>query len=215
MLARTDTRPTVLLTSFGPFPGIPVNASAGLVRKVGRLARRAFPGFRFTSSVLPTEWRRAPARIAALHGRYRPALALHFGVAAGGNSIRLETRAENVCRASPDAAGLLPLAATLCSDGPAERRVTIDVSAVSNALQRRGFPTSISDDAGSYLCNAVLYYSLASGEAKNAAVGFVHIPADVSDSQLTTEKLAAAALEIINVALREIRQPADTEAKRS
>jgi pyroglutamyl-peptidase len=211
---RDDKRSTVLLTGFGPFPGIPVNASAGVVRKLVRLARRAFPQFRFASAVLPTEWRQAPRRVAALHRRYRPALAMHFGVASGTNTIRLETRAANVCRASPDAAGLLPLTPTLSTDGPAERRVTIDLSEISNTLEARGFPISISDDAGGYLCNAVLYQSLASAERAHAAVGFVHIPADVLGSHVAIDEIAAAALEIVALALHGIRKPAHAGAKK-
>jgi pyroglutamyl-peptidase len=205
MPPQTDTRSTVLLTGFGPFPGVPVNASAEFVRKLVRLARRAFPTFRFVAATLPTEWRRSPGRVAALHKRHQPMLALHFGVASGATSIRLETRAENVCRASVDAAGLLPLASTLCADGPAERRVTIDLPSISRALEARGFSYTISDDAGSYLCNAVLYQSLASVGDRGPAVGFVHIPADVSPSHSTTDELAVAALEIVAVALRSTR----------
>ncbi len=202
MLNRIDTRPTVLLTGFGPFPGVPENASARLVRKVVRLARRRFPEFRFVAAVLPTEWRRAPRRIEALHDRYRPILALHFGVASQTQSIRIETRAENGCRASLDAANLLPPAATLCANGPEARHVTIDTGVITDALKARGWPCTISNDAGGYLCNAILYHSLASAEARGGAkVGFIHIPGDPRLPPLMMEELAAAAIEIVRVAL--------------
>jgi pyroglutamyl-peptidase len=200
MLKKTDTRPTVLLTGFGPFPGVPANASAEVVRRVVRRARRTFPELRFVAAVLPTEWRRAPRLVAALHERYRPVLALHFGVASETRSIRLETQAENVCRASPDAAGMLPTEASLCPDGPAKRHVTLDISALAEALEAGGWPCSISNDAGGYLCNAVLYKSLASADGR-CAVGFVHIPADLSGPPLGREETVAAALTIIEVAL--------------
>jgi pyroglutamyl-peptidase len=202
MVARAEKRSTVLLTGFGPFPGVRVNASADLVRKLARLARPTFPDFRFVSAVLPTEWRRGPLKITALHRQHKPLLALHFGVASDTEGVRLERRAKNACRSSTDAAGQLPLALTLCEGGPEERRVTIDLSAISKELQRRGVSTSISDDAGGYLCNAVLYQSLASAERQGATVGFVHIPAELPHSDLTTDRLAAAALHMIGVELR-------------
>ncbi len=200
MLDKADQRPTVLLTGFGPFPGVQENASAYLVRTVVRRARRTFPELRFVAAVLPTEWRRAPRLVAALHERYRPVLVLHFGVASETRSIRLETRAENVCRASADAAGMLPKAESLYPDGPAKRLVTLDISALAEALEAGGWPCSISNDAGGYLCNAVLYESLASADGRGA-VGFVHIPAEFSGPPLGREETVAAALTIIEVAL--------------
>lgn len=202
MFATDDLRPTVLLTGFGPFPGIPVNASADLVRDVVRRATRTFPAFRFIGAILPTEWRRAPGLVAELHDRFAPALSLHFGVAAGSKGIRLETRAENVCRASFDAVNSMPLTGTLCVDGPATRQVSLDIPAISQVLTDRGWHCSTSEDAGGYLCNAVLYQSLASAEARGrGTVGFIHIPSDFSNSLLTLEETGNAALAIIATAL--------------
>lgn len=193
---------TVLLTGFGPFPGVPVNASADLVRRIVRAARRRYPTACFAVAVLPTQWTRAQNRIEALHRRHRPALALHFGVASGTEGIRLETEARNFCRTSIDAAGALPPAPVLSADGPMQRHATIDISAIADALREGGWPVSISQDAGGYLCNAVLYYSLASAESRDVCqVGFVHIPADLSNTALDAAALTAAAITIIEVAL--------------
>ncbi|HML27344.1 MAG TPA: pyroglutamyl-peptidase I [Hyphomicrobium sp.] len=196
---KRDLRPTILLTGFGPFPGVPINVSADLARKTVRIARRTFPACRFHSSVLPTEWRRAPALVATLHDRYRPILALHFGVASGTQGFRLEARAENVCRALLDAAGMPPPADRICADGPAERPTTIKISAIAKTLEARGFPCTISDDAGGYLCNAVLYQSLASAEMHGGAAGFIHIPSALISPPLTMKDAVGAALDIIAV----------------
>ncbi|CAA2142339.1 pyroglutamyl-peptidase I [Hyphomicrobium sp. ghe19] len=196
------SRPTVLLTGFGPFPGVPTNASGELVRKLARTARRALPEFRFAVAILPTEWNRAPRLIANLHERHRPLLALHFGVAGTAKTIRLETEAANICRVAPDAAGTLPASAQLTEDGPAVRRSSIAAPAITAALNAKGYPSSISNDAGGYLCNAVLYHSLAAAEARgDLLVGFVHIPQDLSEPPLDMTAVSAAALEIIKIAL--------------
>jgi pyroglutamyl-peptidase len=211
MREKADERPTVLLTGFGPFPGVTDNASATLIRNVVHLARGALPEFRIAHSVLPTEWGRGSHRIVVLHKRFRPVLALHFGVASDTRTIRLETIARNFCRASLDDAGVLPSASVLCDDGTAERRVTVDVAAIADALKAGGWPYSISDDAGGYLCNAVLYHSLALADARGGCrVGFVHIPADLSKPPLRLQETADAAVEIIRVALEPIRTGAGT-----
>jgi len=209
MLIGPERRSTVLLTGFGPFPGVPVNASAVLVRRVARRARAAFPNVRVTAAILPTEWERAPRLVAKLHERHRPALALHFGVAAASKCIRLETEARNFRRDTVDAAGALPCDPRISADGPAARLSSIAVARVAAALTAKGFPSSISEDAGGYLCNAVLYHSLALAEARDGCqVGFVHIPSDLSEPPLRVEDATAAALEIIKIALE--TAPAET-----
>lgn len=202
MRQAIEPRTSVLLTGFGPFPGVPVNASADLVRRIVRHARRRHPAICFAVAVLPTQWTRAQERVEALHQRHRPALALHFGVASGTDVIRLEAEARNFCRSSVDAAGALPPASVLREGGPARRHATIDIAAIADALREGGLPVSISHDAGGYLCNAVLYHSLASAEDRDACqVGFIHIPGDLSNPPLGANDLTAAAIKIIEVAL--------------
>jgi pyroglutamyl-peptidase len=203
MTKAADQLPTVLLTGFGPFPGVEENASGRLVRDLVRRARRAMPEYRFTAAILPTEWARVPPLISGLHARHAPALVLHFGVAAGGQSFRLETEARNFCRRAADAAGALPRSTTLADDGVETRPVTIAASSIAAGLRAKGYFVSLSNDAGGYLCNAVLYHSLALAEANGnqCDVGFVHIPADLSKPPLILAEAIAGALEIVKFAL--------------
>jgi pyroglutamyl-peptidase len=200
---RPDPHPTVLLTGFGPFPGITVNASTALVKGLARSARQAIPDFRFIAAILPTDWDRAPPTIARLHRRHAPVLALHFGVAASARGFRIETEARNICHASRDAAGNLPAASRLMAEGADVCPVTVSAPMLAAALQAKGYPVSLSDNAGGYLCNAVLYHSLtiAGGPGRNCQVGFVHIPADVSRPPLTLTGAIAGAFEIVKEAL--------------
>jgi pyroglutamyl-peptidase len=195
--------PSVLLTGFGSFPGVPRNASADLVKAVVRRARRDLPGYHFASAILPTEWDRVPRLIASLHARHAPRLALHFGVAAGALGFRVETEAKNFCRASPDAAGCVPRSPSLEDDGATVRAVTIAAPSIAATLESKGYPVSLSNDAGGYLCNAALYHSLALAERRgdDCRVGFVHIPTDLMTPPFTLAEAVAGALEIIKFAL--------------
>ena len=203
-----DARPTVLLTGFGPFPGVVRNASADLVKALVRRARREMPEYRFVSAVLPTQWARIPALIASLHARHTPALVLHFGVAADVSGIRIETAARNVCGSSPDAAGHLPAFPNIEDGGPEIRTVTLPAEEIAATLESEGHPVSLSDDAGGYLCNAALYRSLAIAERRSGScrTGFVHIPADLSQPPTTFSAALQGALEIMRLAL-EYGQP--------
>lgn len=206
MALAADIHPqpsTVLLTGFGPFPGIPENVSARLVADVGARARIAFAPHRFHVSILPTEWDAAPQRLIALIARLRPAIALHFGVAKDADGFRIETRGLNQCRMAIDAAGRMPSGAELISGAPVAYEAGLPLEKIVSRLQDMQLPVSKSYDAGGYLCNSVLYHSLHA--APNAGTplraGFIHIPSSFADPGFSFEDAAAGSLEIIRVAL--------------
>ena len=92
-------------------------------------------------------------------------------------TIRVETRAmNNVAPYRPDAAGALP-ARRLDPSGPAIRRVSLPVGDLVQAVQATGLFVHRSHDAGGYLCNAILYASLAwCARNRGTKAGFVHVP---------------------------------------
>ena len=152
---------TVLMTGFGPFPGVPVNATMRLLPELARAAALAFPDARFVTEVLPTEWVGAPRRLAAVIAEVEPDLALHFGVSSRARGFEIEQRAHN---SLPANAGCVRRAAAGCHRARGRRRRAArqrcPCRTSCSALQRRGIPAYVSRDAGAYLCNAVLYHSL-------------------------------------------------------
>lgn len=200
-----DPRTRVLITGFGPFPGVPVNASARLVAALAERATAAFPQAAFHVAVLPAEWDASPAMLAALLAKHQPQLSLHFGVAREAKGFRIETRAANACRLTDDAAGLRPVADWIVKAGDPFRTTTLPAAAITARLTALGIPATVSDDAGGYLCNAILYHALQHAEAAEGGVrtGFIHIPADLSGPPLTFEQALAGALEIVRVCLAE------------
>ncbi len=161
----------LLVTGFGPFPGIPRNPSAEVARLVAASPRWRRLGIEARALVLPTTY-------AALDAVLAPALAegfdavLMIGVAGRARRVRVERRAAN--RASilhGDAARRRP--ARLAEPGLAPfRRCPADPHRVAAALRARGVPAAPSQDAGRYLCNAS--YLQALGGAAPAL--FLHIP---------------------------------------
>ncbi len=172
-------RPAILLTGFGPFPGVEDNASAALVAELAGEARKRLPGHRVEAAVLPTEWHAGPAAAAAMVGELRPAVALHFGVSAKAGGFVIETRGHNLARPICDAAGVLPASDRLSAEGPDVLGASLQTARIVERLRRRALPVRLSRDAGGYLCNAVLYRSLE--RARRAGwpmrCGFIHLPA--------------------------------------
>ncbi|MGL4397711.1 MAG: pyroglutamyl-peptidase I [Hyphomicrobium sp.] len=204
---------SIVLTGFGPFPGIAENVTARLVPAIADRARRRWPAVTIVDAILPTEWAVAPERIRALYAAHRPVLMLHFGVASDAAGFRIETEAANACRAAPDAAGLLPLATQLRADCAATLPATIPVARIHAHLTAAGYPTSLSDDAGGYLCNAVLYHALdvhqSSAAEKDVVtraacrVGFIHVPPTLEGPPLDFEMAVSGALEILTLCMAE------------
>lgn len=202
---------TLLLTGFGPFPGVKDNASARLVEHLAPLARQELRKAEHSvtghidvhSAILPTEWQRAPETLRDLIETYQPDLSLHFGVAREAQGFHIETRAANACRLEDDAAGLRPAAEWLHPKGAAFRRVTIPAQEIAARLTALGFPASLSNDAGAYLCNAVLYHALAPSRAhhKPRRAGFIHIPVSLDGPPLTFNQALSGALEIARISL--------------
>ena len=173
---RTRGRTTVVITGFGPFPGVPVNATMLLVPGLVAAARAAFPGTHFVSEILPTEWRAAPKRVDQLLAQYQPDLVLHFGVSGRARGFEIETRGHNVCAMAPDAAGLQPPKPDVRSGGAMRIAARVPVAEISRRLRLRAIPAFQSWSAGTYLCNATLYHVLAATVGSACDAGFVHIP---------------------------------------
>lgn len=163
--------PRLLITGFGPFPGMPVNPSGALARRIGALPRlRAMAGGTRVL-VLRTAYDAIPEAFEPELAR-RPDAVLMIGVAARSTRVRVESRARNrASRLLPDASGAAAGRLALAAGGPAERRSIAAVPALA-ILRRRAIPSARSGDAGRYLCNAAYYRAL----AETCPVLFLHIP---------------------------------------
>ncbi|GJD57830.1 peptidase C15 [Methylobacterium dankookense] len=160
----------VLVTGFGPFPGMPRNPSAALARAIGAALRlRGGPAPRIL--VLRTAYASIPGTLLPALAE-RPAAVLMLGVASRAKRIRVETRARNrASRLYPDASGRTAARLDLDPDGPASRRSSAAAQALAT-LRRHGLDARPSNDAGRYLCNASYYAALAA----DCPALFVHIP---------------------------------------
>jgi pyroglutamyl-peptidase len=200
----TAPRPTILLTGFGPFPGIADNATTALVPALAAAARAHFPDHDIVDEVLPVTWTDVPQILSRLVAESDAALALHFGVAKAARGFLIERQGRNACDPRHDASGALPQAAHVISEGPATLASTFPVERIMGRLQHAGLPCAVSDNAGGYLCNALLYHSLTAAHARATPFlsGFIHLPASLSDatgsdSPLTWDDALAGGIEII------------------
>ena len=198
-----DTRPTILLTGFGPFPGVTKNVSAELIEALALVAQKRFPKRQVIAHVLPTEWQTAPVHLAALYKLHTPMLVLHFGVSLQATGFRIETQAHNTHGPIADDKGALPHSGLISSTGPAVLPVSVPAQTIVARLLALSVPAGLSHHAGTYLCNCVLYHSLerAGQEAALVRAGFVHIPTDFTHPQFDFDTALKGGLEIIRTCL--------------
>ncbi|UBV43521.1 pyroglutamyl-peptidase I [Deinococcus taeanensis] len=170
--------PTLLLTGFEPFHTHPVNPSA--------LSTEALHGQQVGSltvegTLLPVEPHAACARLSSLLAALEPDAVLLTGLAAGRPQVTLERVAVNVMDFSiPDNAGQVYRDAPIAPDGPEAYLSTLPLRSVLGAWRAAGIPGDISNTAGLYVCNAVMYHArhvLTRAGRGNVPCGFLHLPA--------------------------------------
>jgi pyrrolidone-carboxylate peptidase len=164
--AAEQTRPVVLITAFGPFDGRGVNGSATLAR---RLEGVEIGGAVVRTAILPVRWGEPQSQVPKLVGELKPTLCIGLGEGYP-NRIAVETTGRNRAE-GPDVDGHAPTSVSLEPDGPAERKYRLKFDAAW--FTASAVPVSTNDDAGTYLCNDLLYTVLGQPLER---VGFVHVP---------------------------------------
>ena len=177
MLQREKAVPheVVLVTGFEPFDGEKSNPSWEICRQLGS----EIAGVRVETCLVPCEFRRAVEVVAAAIERVHPTFVVCLGQAGGRQRLGVERVAINVDDARiPDNAGAQPIDEFIAANGPPAYFASLPVKAMATAMRAAGVPTEVSNSAGTFVCNhlmyGVLHYLAASGH--RARAGFIHVP---------------------------------------
>jgi pyroglutamyl-peptidase len=167
---------TVLMTAFEPFGGESINPSWEAVR--------ALEGKQIGDAIVVT--RQLPVVFSeVLDVLYRaleevkPDAIISVGQAGGRSDISVERIGINVDDARiADNAGQQPVDESIAPDGPAAYFSRLPIKAIVAALQEAGIPASVSQTAGTFTCNHVMYGLLhwLHSQDNPARGGFIHIP---------------------------------------
>jgi len=166
-------RPRVLLTGFGPFPGVSENPSGWLAETLAGTQSHAWD---LHSAVLPTEWDAVAALAPRLHAELQPHVMIHFGVSARSTGLQIERVAHNDAEPRADARGAKPDCRTIAADGVARLETRLPVNALAAHLRAQGHAARASQSCGRYLCNFLYYQSLAWAHREGGDALFVHVP---------------------------------------
>ncbi|GAK25456.1 pyroglutamyl-peptidase I [Serratia liquefaciens] len=165
----------VLITGFEPFGGERVNPSWEVVKQLNDME---LSGARIIARQLPCVFGAALEALNEAIDDVQPVMVLAIGQAGGRTDITLERVAINIDDARiPDNQGQQPIDEPIVENGPAAYFSTLPVKAMVEAMREAGIPASVSQTAGTYVCNHVMY-GLLHRLSKQQAIkgGFIHIP---------------------------------------
>ena len=161
----------ILVTAFTPFGGDALNASQEILNALPA----TLGGVRLEKRLLPVSFRSAPRLALEAAERLRPDAIVCLGQAGGRDAVTPERVAVNLMDAAmPDNDGFQPVDEPIFPDGPAACFSTLPVKAMVEAMQRLAVPARLSDTAGTYVCNCLMYAML--HRMREPPCGFIHVP---------------------------------------
>jgi pyroglutamyl-peptidase len=165
----------VLITGFEPFGGERVNPSWEVVKQLNDMD---LAGARIIARQLPCVFGTALEALNTAIDEVQPVMVLAIGQAGGRTDITLERVAINVDDARiPDNQGKQPIDEPIVESGPAAYFSTLPIKAMVGSMREAGIPASVSQTAGTYVCNHVMYGLLHRLSDQQAIKGgFIHIP---------------------------------------
>lgn len=161
--------PRILLTAFEPFGGEKINPSLEIAQQ---LASRP-----------DVDTITVPVTFADSANTVLPQLPGHdavvmLGQAKGRKGITVERVAINIDdAAAPDNAGAVLTDHAIAADGPAAYFSTLPIKSMVEAIRAEGLTASVSNSAGTYVCNHLMYSVLHALRNTNIPAGFIHVPA--------------------------------------
>ena len=181
---------TLLLTYFGPFPGVPVNPTVALAEGSVRALNTARPDLRVVACELPVSYNGSSTALRTALQDVQPDALISLGVAVGRDVVSLEQVAINL-----DSAGIEDNDGDQRCDepiAPGDQEAyfsSLPVRASFERLRAVGEPVEISYTAGTYVCNHVFYEGQRISRELGLSIpaGFVHVPATCADGEETTE----------------------------
>ena len=151
---------------------------------------------------IPTIFGLAGEKVLAQAEIFQPDVILCVGQAGGRAAVTPERIAVNIRDAKiPDNAGNQPVGQFSVPGGLAAYFATVPVLEMAERIGCLGIPATVSNSAGAFVCNDVLYTLLHRFANTQVQVGFIHIPylPQQGNPSLPLENAVAALMAAIEV----------------
>lgn len=165
----------LLLTAFDPFGGSPINPALEAVK----LVANQIGDVQIVKLEVPTVFGKSIDTVAAAIEKEKPDAVLCIGQAGGRYDLTPERVAINLDDARiPDNEGNQPIDVPIFQDGAPAYFATLPIKAMVAKIREAGLPASVSNTAGTFVCNHLMYgvlYTLAK-HYPGVKGGFMHVP---------------------------------------
>ena len=168
----------VLLTGFGDWAGSKANPADAVAKALDGVT---IAGAAVSSCIAPSVFSEMIPSVTAEIDRLRPDVVISMGEFGGRALLTVERLAQNYIDARRygigDEAGAQPQE-PIVPDGPVAYYATLPIRAMVRAMRAAGIPADISDTAGTFGCNLLMYGVLHHISVNHLSIraGWVHLP---------------------------------------
>jgi len=165
----------ILVTGFDPFGGEPTNPAWETVRRLPD----EVAGAQVIKVMIPTVFGKSADVTRAAIIEHDPDVIVSVGQAGGRYSVNPERIAINIDDGRiEDNEGYQPIDTPIKADGAPAYFSTLPIKAMVTAMQQAGIPAAVSNTAGTYVCNHIMYQVryMCEHEFPGKKSGFVHVP---------------------------------------
>ena len=165
----------ILVTGFDPFGGDKINPAIEAVKRLPD----EINGAEIIKLEIPTVFNKSAEVVRKAIEKENPDYVLNVGQAGGRSGLTPERVAININDGRiPDNEGYQPLGVPIHEDGETAYFTQLPIKAEAKAIRDAGLPASVSNTAGTYVCNHIMYQVqyMRDKEFPNIKAGFIHIP---------------------------------------
>ena len=165
----------ILISAFDPFGGDLINPALEAVK----LMKDEISGAQIVKLEVPTVFNKCIDKVVEAIHKEKPDVVLNIGQAGGRFDVTPERVAINVDDARiKDNEGKQPIDKPIYEDGEPAYFATLPVKAMVKEIKAAGLPSSLSNSAGTFVCNHLMYGTLYNVQKidKNIKAGFIHVP---------------------------------------
>lgn len=190
----------ILVTGFDSFGGEKINPAFESVKNLPNKILNA----EIIKLEIPTVINKSLDKIREKIEEVKPDVVLSVGQAGGRADITIERVGINCDDFRiPDNNGNQPIDEKIVEDGPDAYFSNLPIKAMVKHIQDGNIPASVSNSAGTFVCNHVLYGVAHIGATKyqNMRTGFIHVPF-LPNQVLNKKSMPSMSLETITKALK-------------
>lgn len=165
----------VLITGFDPFGGEAINPALEVVK----LLPDNIAGAEVIKLEIPTVFYKSAEVLEKYIDEYKPNAVICVGQAGGRFTVTPERVAINIDDARiKDNEGNQPIDTQIKEDGAPAYFTNLPIKAMVKNMIDAGFPAAVSNTAGTFVCNHIMYNVLYLADKKYPGMkgGFIHVP---------------------------------------